>query len=316
MAAMTGALSGRTILVTGGAGGSGATAARELHRLGATVVIGTRSPERYAAMAGQLGGDRVHSFLANLTDEEAVETELLRMALDGVRITDLVHCAAGGLEPIMRRFVRRLVGLRSMPSARRPGAVDMLRVELRGWLVDTTELAWRINCAAPRSLTRRLLPSLPEGGHVVFYSSLWSSFYGRSPVPAFYHTVAASKLAFEGWLETNAPEWAARGISASIISGHVIRDTQLGRLINDSLVPLLPPEQQARARSFHIAAADMARVLVAELAAPPPEIGAPARWRYVFGPGGQAVDELEPNAPPLAYGTPLPDLAMRPVLAP
>lgn len=316
MAAMTGALSGRTILVTGGASGSGATAARELHRLGATVVIGTRDPMRYALMASLLDNRRVHSFVCDIADEEAVETELFRLALDGIQMTDLVHCAAGGLEPIMRRFVRRLVGLRSMPTARRPGAVEMLRVELRGWLAEVTELAWRINCAAPRSLTGRLLPSLPEGGHVVFYSSLWSSFYGRSPkVPAFYHTVAASKLAFESWLESAAPEWAERGISASIISGHVIRDTQLGRLIDEHLVPLLPPEQHGRARGFFIASADMARVLVDELAAPPPEIGAPARWRYVFGPD-QVVDELEPNAPPLIYGTPLADLAMRPVLAP
>jgi 3-oxoacyl-[acyl-carrier protein] reductase len=300
-------MNGRTVLVTGGASGTGATTTRELHRLGAEVVIGTRRPDRYTAMADELGGCRVHPFIVDITDGDAVENEIARLAAQGIRLTDLVHCAAGGLEPIMRRFMRQLAAIRRMPASDRGAAVEQLRRDLRVWLVDARGFADRVNYLAPRALTKWLVPMLPDGAHIMFYSSLWSSFYGQATIPAFYHTVAASKLAFERWLEASAPEWAQRGISTTIVSGHIIRDTHLGEVIDGYLIPLLPRTAQDRARSFFIDSIDMTRAAIAGLCTgQEEETTGRARWLYVFGPG-QVVGGLAADAAPLAEGTPLAD---------
>jgi NAD(P)-dependent dehydrogenase (short-subunit alcohol dehydrogenase family) len=300
-------MDGRTVLITGGASGAGAATARELHRLGAEIVIGTRRPERYAEMARELGKCRVHPFVVDITDQDRARRELDLLITRGVRVTDLVHCAAGGLERIMRRFLRSLIALRRMPEAERSAAVELLRRDLEGWLSPELDFALRVNFDAPRALTEHVLPTLPPGSSILVYSSLWSTFCGRGRMPAFYPTVAASKRAFESWLTSNAPSWAERGISVAIVSGHVIRDTHLGELIDEYLVPLLPREQQARARSFFIDSIDMVRAAVGELGRAQREAadGRP-RWWYVYGPG-QIVDNLPADAAPLVEGTPLPD---------
>jgi NAD(P)-dependent dehydrogenase (short-subunit alcohol dehydrogenase family) len=300
-------MDGRTVLITGGASGSGAATARELHRLGAEIVIGTRRPERYAEMARELGERRVHPFIVDITDENGTRREMDLLIARGVRVTDLVHCAAGGLEPIMRRFLRRLMALRRMPRADRPAAVELLCRDLSMWLKPELDFAFRVNFDAPRALIEHILSTLTPGSSIVFYSSLWSTFHGRARTPAFYPTVAASKRAFESWLTANALWWAERGVSVAIISGHVIRDTHLGQLIDEHLVPLLPQEQQARARSFFIESIDMVRTAVGELCRGQHEAadGRP-RWWYVYGPG-QVVDSLAADAAPLVEGTPLPD---------
>jgi 3-oxoacyl-[acyl-carrier protein] reductase len=300
-------MDGRTVLITGGASGTGAATARELHRLGAEIVIGTRRPERYAEMARDLGECRVHPFVVDITDEEGARREMDLLIARGVRVTDLVHCAAGGLERIMRRFLRSLMALPRMPVPDRPAAVELLRRDLTSWLSPEIDFAFRVNFDAPRALTEHILSMLPRGSSIVFYSSLWSTFYGRARTPAFYPTVAASKRAFESWLTANALWWAERGISVAIVSGHVVRDTHLGKLIDEHLVPLLPQEQQARARSFFIESIDMVRTAVGELNRGQHEAAdGRLRWRYVYGPG-QVVDSLTADAAPLVEGTPLPD---------
>src|SRR3979411_1582356 len=105
-------MDGRTVLITGGASGLGAATAREVHRLGAEIVIGTRRPERYAEMARERGECRMHPFVVDSPDQDRARRELDLLSARGVRVTDLVHCAAGGLERIMRRFLRSLIALR------------------------------------------------------------------------------------------------------------------------------------------------------------------------------------------------------------
>ena len=66
-------LTGRKALVTGATGGLGGSIARALHAQGAAVSIsGTRS-EALDALAAELGGERVHSLVTNLSDKDAVE---------------------------------------------------------------------------------------------------------------------------------------------------------------------------------------------------------------------------------------------------
>lgn len=65
-------LDGKTVLVTGAAGGIGDKIARTLHAQGATVGLTDMRKEPMEALAKELG-DRVHVFTANLTNSDEVK---------------------------------------------------------------------------------------------------------------------------------------------------------------------------------------------------------------------------------------------------
>jgi len=298
-------LEGRTVLVTGGSSGTGLALVREAHRLGADIIAGSRSLDRLAAVSDEVGGARFHPFVADLTDERAVNGQLQALAKRGLRPTDLVHSAAGGLEPVVRQLVRRCVALRRVPEAQLAASLESARSEVRQWVDASREGAMRVNYEAPRTLFDQLAPRLPTGGSITFYSSLWSTFYAQAEVPGFYRGIAESKLALENWLASRSAAWAERGITTAIISGHIMSDTNMGELIDRFLVPFMPAEQQARFRSFYVTTADMVRATIPVL------VNAghhDARGRlvrsYVVGPS-QIVDHLSADTPALADLIPL-----------
>ncbi len=70
-------LSGRVTVITGASSGIGAAAARVLHRLGATVHVVGRSPERTAAVAAEMGTEPIVADFARLADVRAVAARVL-----------------------------------------------------------------------------------------------------------------------------------------------------------------------------------------------------------------------------------------------
>jgi len=66
-------LTGRKALVTGASGGIGESIARILHAQGAIVGLHGTRVEKLEALAGELGGDRVKLFPANLSDRDEVK---------------------------------------------------------------------------------------------------------------------------------------------------------------------------------------------------------------------------------------------------
>ncbi|GHF32609.1 NAD(P)-dependent dehydrogenase (short-subunit alcohol dehydrogenase family) [Amycolatopsis bartoniae] len=84
---------GKTVVITGASDGIGAAAARRLHREGHRVVVVGRSPEKTAAVAGELG---VESFVADFTrlDEVRKLAEDLNAAFSRI---DVLANNAGGL---------------------------------------------------------------------------------------------------------------------------------------------------------------------------------------------------------------------------
>jgi 3-oxoacyl-[acyl-carrier protein] reductase len=299
-----GDFSGRTVLVTGGSSGTGLALVRELHRQGATVVIGTRRPDRYAEIASELGGLRVHPFLADITDLERTSAQLRDLLAGGPLPTDVVHSAAGGLEPILRHLLRKAVALRKVAPSEFDRAVGQARDEIRELVAANRGHAFAVNFDAPARLLEEAAAALPDGGALVFYSSLWSSFYGRVPTPQFYAGVAESKLALEGWLEERAPAWAERRITTAIISGHTASDTSMGEVIDRHLAPLLGSRQD-RFRGFFITTADLVdtALQVLRLAGRANAAGGLLR-RYVHG-RNQVFDELGPDTESLADTIPL-----------
>ncbi len=135
-----------TCLVTGATGGIGFVTALELARLGATVVVAGRSPERCAASIGTIraatGNQRVTSLCADLASQSDVRRLAREFLADHGRLDVLVNNA---------------------------GAVFAVRRES----VDGVEMTLAVNHLAPFLLTTLLLPVIEAtpGARIINISS-------------------------------------------------------------------------------------------------------------------------------------------------
>jgi NAD(P)-dependent dehydrogenase (short-subunit alcohol dehydrogenase family) len=90
----TGSVAGKTVFITGGARGVGAEVARRLHGKGATLVLTDLDAAPLTELAGLLGGDRVHTILADVRDLGAMESAAAS-AVDRFGGIDIVMANAG-----------------------------------------------------------------------------------------------------------------------------------------------------------------------------------------------------------------------------
>jgi NAD(P)-dependent dehydrogenase (short-subunit alcohol dehydrogenase family) len=278
-------LASRTILVTGGTSGTGLAGAIAWHSLGAQILLGARSRQRYEEVAAKFGGERLHPMIADLEERSSIEAGVRQLELDGIRPTDIVHCAAAGLEPILRPLMRSVVGLRRLPPGPdRDEAIERERKQLGRLVREHSGTATRVNFEGSRDAMSRLATSLPEGAQVIALSSMWSAGLRVGACPAFYRAVAESKVQFEDWLETQAPVWAGRGTSATVLVGHIISDTGSGKLIDRHVVPLMAEADQLRFRADYVTTAETTQALT-RLLIERPQPGAMRRV-YLTGTGG------------------------------
>lgn len=144
MDASTGDLTGKVMVVTGASSGIGATAAAELGRAGATVVVIGRDPARTRAAAAAAGGEPVVADFRRLAE---------------------VHAAAG---KILARYDRIDV------LANNAGGIFPQRVTTE----DGHEVTFQVNHLAGYLLTELLLPRLAGsgGGRVMMTSSFGNRF--------------------------------------------------------------------------------------------------------------------------------------------
>lgn len=270
-------LAGRTILVTGGTSGTGLAVAAAAHRLGAEVLIGSRSRDSYDEAAARVGSDRVRPFLADIGEPASLDRAI--DALADARLTDVVHCAAGGLEPLLRPLLRATAALRrTEPGPEREAALARHRDELDKLVHENSATAFAVNDEGPRRLVERVAPALPDGARVIVFSSLWSEGVRRGDCPAFYWSVAESKTRFEEWLDARAREW---NIRAAVLVGHLISDTSMGRLIDRNLLPFMAPEDVPPFRAGYVTSEEAA-VATIEALTMPLEPGALRRY-YLIG---------------------------------
>ncbi len=90
----TGSVAGKTVFITGGARGVGAEVARRLHGKGASLVLTDLDAAPLTELAGLLGGDRVHTILADVRDLGAMESAAAS-AVDRFGGIDIVMANAG-----------------------------------------------------------------------------------------------------------------------------------------------------------------------------------------------------------------------------
>jgi len=292
--------SGRTIFITGATGGVGVEAARGLHALGAAVVLGSRDPSRYEVVARELGGERVHPFIADITDELRVKEALDQMFSSGLAPTDIVHAAAGGMEPLLHDVARLVAGLRNVRGPEMDHALAAAREELAPIVANTRELAMAVNFTAPSTLLDELVARMRDGGSIVFFSSLWASLYPHPQIPVYYEAVAEAKQALERWLESKAGSWASRHITTAVISANLVLNTRMGYLLDRWCADPMPPDHRARWRSSYVSSSQLveATLRVLNRSALP---GAGGFIREFLPGPGKVVDDLSAEDPPMQY---------------
>lgn len=178
-------ITGRRVLVTGGAGGLGVAAARQLLEEGARVVLTDTDADDLADAAGALDGVE-DTIVADLTDGDEV-------AALGDRLDDLGGCDV-------------LVHMAGVTGAKG----DPLDMADEDW-----EHAWQIDFMSAVRLARRLVPTMVEGGwgRVVFVTS--ENAVQPYTDEAVYNAAKAALLNFTKCL---AQAYAPRGVLVNAVS--------------------------------------------------------------------------------------------------
>jgi NADP-dependent 3-hydroxy acid dehydrogenase YdfG len=167
-------LEGRVCAVTGASSGIGRALTIALARSGAQVVAVARSEERLGSLVGEAGGPgTVFPLVADLADDQGLESAAAGILVRDNRLDVLVHCAG----------TIQLEGLASATAS-----------EL--------DRQYAVNLRAPVALTRALLPALERArGQVVFVNS--SAALKASADNVLYAVTKAGLKAFaDGLRET------------------------------------------------------------------------------------------------------------------
>lgn len=158
----------KTILITGATDGIGRVTAIELQRLGHTVLLHGRNPDKLAAVAADL--DDAPSYLADLSRLSEVVALAEALRRDRARLDVIINNA----------------GIIKSPNTRTE---------------DNLDVRFAVNAYAPLILTRRLLPLLVEGGRAINLSSAaqapvsLDSLSGDEPLNDDFAAYSQSKLA-------------------------------------------------------------------------------------------------------------------------
>ncbi|MFI5503019.1 SDR family oxidoreductase [Nocardia asteroides] len=190
----------RVVLVTGASRGIGAEAAAQFGAAGAHVIVNFREKRKRAqavADAVVAAGGQASTLGADVSDPATVAAMAAEVRHEFGRVDTLVLNASGGLE-----------------RDADPG------------------YALRLNRDAQVNLATAILPLMPSGGRIVFVTSHQAHFiHEKADVPAGYTPIAASKRAGEDALRALIPEFRARGIGFTVVSGDMIDGTIIVRLL-------------------------------------------------------------------------------------
>ena len=191
-------LTGKVVVVAGGAGGIGTATSLRLAEEGCKVVVGDITDEAMDVVTAikAAGGEAVGCSV-DISDDESVE-RLLKTAIDRYGGVDLFHANAADLSIIMSDTNALDIDLDIWDRT--------LRVNLRGFLLCTRHVI-------PRFLER--------GGGSIVYTSSAASFVGEPERPAY----AAAKSGVNALMRHVASKYGKQHIRANAIApGLIVSD--------------------------------------------------------------------------------------------
>jgi citronellol/citronellal dehydrogenase len=192
-------LAGQVALVTGGGTGIGAAIAREVGRLGATVVIASRKPEHIEKAAAGLSreiGRPVHGEILDIRDRAALDAGVRRVLETHGRIDLLVNNGGGQFFAPAEAITPN--GWDAVIATNLTGTWNATRAVADAWM-------------------------LAHGGAIVNITMLT-----RRTFPGMAHSVAA-RSGVEALTRTLAIEWAARGIRINCVAPGYVASSGLKR---------------------------------------------------------------------------------------
>ncbi len=193
-------------LITGGSRGVGAATALSLAERGYNVAITYRNK---AARANEV--------VAEITQRG-------------------VHALAVGCDITQQPDLKRLFNTLKEWS----GRLDLVVLNAsggleRGLVAADPQYPWRINHDAQIALVDGALPLMPEGGVIIHVTSHWAHLHGQAAHPSIYAPVAETKYAGEQALRGRQEELTARNIRLIVVTGDLVEDTIMARLLERTL---------------------------------------------------------------------------------
>jgi len=302
------------IFVIGGASGTGAQLSKAVHGLGAEVIASSTKPDKLDSLVQTLGGQRVHTFIADLTKPEQFYEGLTQLIKrDGIVPTAIVHSAAGGMENFSMNMLLNLGRLtRIRDPKKREAKLQEEKQKLKESVLRNKDSAMAVNFYGQVSIIEQIKKLIPSDSQIkdIYWSSIWSDLGKMDPVfkdpkdtteetgvdvPTFYLGVAGSKGRFVRWQKDHADELVQSGIYPAVVSGHIIIDSRVGEMIDRFIFStLLPEEQHEEMKKYYITQQDMIDATLAVIQSDPTKW--PEYPNRVFVVGGREVGtDLSPN---------------------
>lgn len=290
-----GRLKNRVVFITGGSSGTGFKTALAAYSEGARIAIGTRKQGNFDNISEQFDGS-AFPVVGDISEPAQIVRAIENLAREGIIVTDVVHAAAGGLEPILfnlsKLFLKWKKAGDSTPDEQK---LPLAKEVVEEYFEEAQKRSHKINFEGPANLLDELREMLPYGSRFIFFSSLWSSFFGKVPSPHFYEPIASVKRRFEMYLEASLEDLLLKGMYPAIVSGSVLADTKLA----DSIIGLrdtIPGSITVQNNLPFPKTEDMVKATVGLLTSDPQMWGPLPAKRYVIGPN-QIVDNLDPSSP-------------------
>lgn len=205
-------LAQKNIVIIGGTGGLGLSAARACTAAGARVCVVGRSPESVAKALAELPAGQAEGLSGDAADPATAELAISRTVARWGRLDGLYHVAGG--------------------SGRRAGDGPLHEVTEEG--IDRTlgmnlEALIRSNRAAVRQF-------LAQGGGGAILNM--GSVLGWSPSPHYFatHVYAAAKSAIVGFSRSVAAHYAAQNIRVNVVAPALVDTPMARRAAEDSAI--------------------------------------------------------------------------------
>jgi NAD(P)-dependent dehydrogenase (short-subunit alcohol dehydrogenase family) len=205
-------LSGKRIIIAGGATGIGAATAERLAAEGAQLIIGDINEAALKATVQKLetAGCAAQAVVFDLTDQSSITA-----------LIDACATRYGGIDGLIN------VGA-DVEGGRRELDEDILDLDVAKW-----EKTFRVNLIGYALTARAVIPHMVRGGGgaIVHISSL-AAFDGQPRIPAYQ----TSKVALHALSRHIARRWGKDGIRSNCVApGYVLTDATLAVINNEEL---------------------------------------------------------------------------------